>query len=394
MNIIGLELRNFRNYKDISIDFGSDVSVLFGENGQGKTNILEAVYLCSCLRSHRTSKDSDLINRDEKFYNVKIDFFEKKDEKGKPLFIENIDILYSENENGNSLIKKGGRVLKYNESKVDKNSEIIGLFNSVIFAPEDLYIIKDGPSARRRFIDLMISQIRVSYFKELNKFQKILLQRNALLKQMRDGKYDRSYDQIIIWDIAYAASCSKIIKTRMYFIEKINEIASNCHKNISYGKEDILVKYKTISGIDFNTGEEDINNLILNKLKTMFSEDVEKGNTAIGPHRDDMEITINGELIRSFASQGQQRTAVLSLKIAELEIIKNETGKCPVLLLDDVMSELDKKRRKTLLESVGEAQIILTCTDKSHIEEDFLSDNKHRDIKFFEVQNGKILTVK
>ncbi len=394
MNIIGIGLRNFRNYEDISIDFGSDVSVLFGENGQGKTNILEAVYLCSCLRSHRTSKDSDLINRDENFYNININFFEKKDEKGKPLFIENIDILYSENDNGNSLIKKGGRILKYNESKVEKNSEIIGLFNSVIFAPEDLYIIKDGPSARRRFLDLMISQIRVSYFKELNKFQKILLQRNALLKQMRDGKSDRNYDQIIIWDIAYAASCSKIIKTRMYFIEKINEIASNCHRNISYGKEDISVKYKTISGIDFNTSEQDINNLIFNKLKTMFYEDIEKGNTAIGPHRDDMEITINGELIRSFASQGQQRTAVLSLKIAELEIIKNETGRCPVLLLDDVMSELDKKRRKTLLESVGEAQIILTCTDKSHIEEDFLSDNKHRDIKFFEVQNGKILSVK
>jgi len=394
MNIIDLALSNFRNYKEVSINFGSDVSVLYGENGQGKTNILEAVYLCSCLRSHRTSKDSDLISHDKNFYNVKINYFEKKDEKGSPLFVENIDILYSENKNESSFVNKSGRLLKYNESKVERNSEIIGLFNSVIFAPEDLYIIKDGPSARRRFLDLMISQIRVSYFKELNKFQKILLQRNSLLKQMRDSKSEKDYDQIIVWDIAYAKSCSRIIKTRMYFIEKISEIASNCHKNISYGKEDIIVKYKTISGIDFNKTEEEINLILLKKLKTMFYEDIEKGNTTCGPHRDDMEITINGELIRVFASQGQQRTAVLSLKIAELEIIKKETGKCPVLLLDDVMSELDKNRRKTLLESVGDAQIILTCTDKSHIEEDFLSENKHRDIKFFEIQNGKIISVK
>ncbi len=391
MKISKLELENFRNYDNLTLQFDSDVSVLYGENGQGKTNILEAVYLCSCLRSHRTSKDTDLIFHDKDEYRISLEYFDDDTAGITPLFMENISIVYQEANIKDPGRLKNRRILKHNDMALSKASDVLGLFNAVIFAPEDLYMIKEGPSTRRRFVDILISQIRPMYFNELNIFQRILSQRNSLLKQMRDRQIDRDYGQLAVWDISLAGTCAKIISTRIDFTKKICEIASRCHREISSGKEEIYVKYKTISGIDMNNSVEEIKDIIFEKLKTNFYEDIEKGNTTYGPHRDDLEITINGEIIRSFASQGQQRTAVLALKIAELEIIRSETGSYPVLLLDDVMSELDEKRRKTLLKSIGDAQVILTCTVKAHVAHEFLEENPGRTIKYYEVDAGRIL---
>jgi len=320
-------------------------------------------------------------------YEIKLKYFEDKNDLD---FNESLDIKYNELDYKNLKKSRSRRIIKYNEVVIEKLSEVIGIFNSVIFAPEDLNIIKEGPSTRRRFLDILISQIKSSYFKDLNTFQKILVQRNSLLKQMREKKVEADYSLIEIWDISFAEICSKIILKRFEFVELIDKIASNYHKKISYGKEEISVKYKTISGISINNSAKEIEELIFKKLKSVFMEDIERGNTLYGPHRDDIEIMINGEPLRSFASQGQQRTAVLALKLAELEIIKIKTNRNPVLLLDDVMSELDINRRQTLLESIGDAQVILTCTDKSHVADEFIKSKPDKTISFYEIKEGII----
>lgn len=388
MYISELQLVNFRNYKDLRLKFDSDISVLYGQNAQGKTNILESIYLCSCLRSHRTSKDSDLIAHDESEYRVYLEFFEPDKSGFEPSFTESLSVVFYDTVSRDPSRSKSKRVMKHNGIVLNKMSDIIGLFNAVIFAPEDLNIIKEGPAARRRYLDILISQIRASYFNELTIYQKILLQRNTLLKQMRDGQSPKEYELLHAWDIALAASASKIITTRYDFTLKINEHASRHHFDMSSGKEKIIVKYKTMSGISFDSNLELLKGDIFEKLKTNFYEDVERGSTVNGCHRDDLEIIINGEPIRIFASQGQQRTAVLALKIAELEIINDETGSMPVLLLDDVMSELDETRRSQLLSSIGDAQVILTCTDKSHAAQDFLNKNPQRTVKYYHVTDG------
>lgn len=387
MKLVKIDLKNFRSYRELSLEFDSDINVLYGENAQGKTNVLEAIYICSCLRSHRTSRDFELIYNEKKEYEINVEF---KDLNSSDNYSEEIDILYLESVLGDPARIKNKRIIKHNGIKLSKSSEIMGVFNAVIFAPEDLMLIKEGPSTRRRFLDILISQIRPSYFNELNTFVKILSQRNSLLKQMRDNKAEREYDHISIWDISLAKSAAKIIATRFKFVEKIDEIASKYHKEISYGKEILKVKYKTIAGIANKNSVEEIEEIIISKLKNMFYEDVERGSTFCGPHKDDVEIYLDGDGIKSFSSQGQQRTAVLSMKIAELEIIKNETGKTPVLLLDDVMSELDIKRRRILLSCIGKAQVILTCTDKSHVAEDFLIDRPDRTISYYNVSNSQI----
>jgi DNA replication and repair protein RecF len=389
MKITGIELENFRNYKNLSLLFDSDVSVLYGPNGQGKTNILEAIYLCSCLRSHRTSRDSDMVIHGEEEYRVSLDYIDNPADQ-KASFTENVSVSYREADLSDPLRLRSRRTMFHNEMSVSRMSDIIGKFHAVIFAPEDLSIIKEGPSVRRRFLDMMISQIRVSYFKNLGTYQKILLQRNALLKQIREGSVKRDYAQMEIWDISLAGIAAGIISARFEFTEKITKIASACHKSLSYEKEEISVKYKTITGITINNTKEEIKDCILKKLKTNFYEDIDRGNTNYGPHRDDLEIVINGEMIRSFASQGQQRTAVLALKISELEIIREETGNYPVLLLDDVMSELDKKRRKALLQSIGDAQVLLTCTDRTHIADEFIRRDPTKTIRYYRVNEGDV----
>ncbi|MHB1484524.1 MAG: DNA replication/repair protein RecF [Saccharofermentanales bacterium] len=394
MRVDSIHLLKFRNYTDIQIAIDSDISVFFGENAQGKTNILEAIYLCSCLRSHRTSKDTDMIKHESDEYEVELNYYDydnanKDDEK----YIENISVSFYESISGDPGRVKNKRIVKQNGIILERMSEFMGLFNAVIFAPEDLMMIKEGPAIRRRFIDILISQIRASYFNDLLMYNKILIQRNSMLKQMRENRAEKDYEQIVIWDISLAQVAARIITTRNYFVDKISEIASKYHNKISSGKEKLNVKYKTISGITNIDSEIDVNKKILEKLKNIFYEDIERGNTMFGPHRDDIEITLDGEGIKPFSSQGQQRTAVLSLKIAELEIIKNETGNTPVLLLDDVMSELDSKRRKMLLSSIGDAQIILTTTDQSHVGKDFLKNSPGKSIHYYEVKNGQVISL-
>ncbi len=347
--------------------------------------------MSSCLRSHRTSKDTELISHGEKEYQVKVKYCENSEHK-KETFVESIEVSYYEAVPGDTERSRNRRIIRHNGIVLPKMSDMMGLFHAVIFAPEDMMMIKEGPANRRRYVDMLISQIRASYFSELGIYNRILMQRNALLKQIRDSRSSRDYEQVAVWDQALSASASKIIAARFDYTKKIGEIASKYHNTITSGKEEIYVKYKTVSGISIDNSIQQIQNTLLEKLKTIFNEDVERGSTLYGPHRDDLEISLDGEGIRPFASQGQQRTAVLSMKIAELEIIKMETGDMPILLLDDVMSELDESRRKMLLASIGDAQVILTCTDKSHIAKEFIKETPNRTVTYYNVRRGDVLS--
>ena len=419
MKIKTITLYKFRNYDEEVIDVQSGINVFFGDNAQGKTNILEAVYLCACARSHRTAKDIDLINKQSDFYKIKIDFVDQQQVE------DTLEITYQNAVPGHPDKVRAQRIIHHNGFKLNRVSDMMGLFHAVIFAPEDLMIIKEGPSVRRRYIDLLISQVRPSYFVHLQQYSLLLSQRNKLLKQYRHQNKghvkplsDTEKMQIETWDEALAKQAAAIMVQRRLYIERVQQWAAKAQEEISYGKEVLNVRYKSIPGIDHNNSEDELISQINNKLKTILNDDIDKGVTTIGPHRDDIEISLNDEQIKPYASQGQQRSAVLALKIAELHILKEDIGESPVLLLDDVMSELDENRRAALLNHIDDAQIFVTCTDASHISESLSlsreynnfnkvkkaysneipgdgetsqSTNNHRSFTYFHVSDGHIM---
>ncbi len=384
MQVSTIELTCYRNYREQSITVQSDINVFFGANAQGKTNILEAVYLCACARSHRTSRDGDLISQGEDQYGVKITFMTRDGQE------ETIEIRYYEAVLGDPLRTRAVRQIYQNGVKLDKISDLMGLFHAVIFAPEDLMLIKEGPSSRRRYIDLLISQLRPTYFQDLQRYGRMLMQRNKMLKDFRESS-NHDPDQLDVWDLQLAECAARIISIRMIYTAKISEQAEKSHYSISSGKEKLNVRYKTITGISPKDSINELTEKIYKKYKTNVYEDIQKGITSLGPHRDDLELLLNQEPMKPFASQGQQRSAVLSLKLAELEIITQEIGERPVLLLDDVMSELDADRRRCLLASIDQAQVFVTCTEASHVVSEIQqADQISRQFHYFEVQDGKV----
>lgn len=373
MNVTSIELTYFRNYEKLKINIQPGINVFFGLNAQGKTNILEAVYLCACARSHRTSRDMDLIMNGHSEYSVKITFTSGGHHE------ESIEIQYLDVDPKDPRRTRPQRLVFHDGVRLDRISEMMGLFHAVIFAPEDLMLIKEGPATRRRYLDLLLSQVKPSYFQELQLFNRLLMQRNRLLKDFRGRLFNRKENELLpdemmqmeTWDLSLAASMTRLIRRRHEYASRIGIIAEKAHSNISSGKERLSVKYRTIAGIKPESSEQDVLGLILAKLKSNLYEDIDKGSTGIGPHRDDLEIGLDGDSLKPFASQGQQRSAVLSLKLAELEIIREDTGELPVLLLDDVMSELDVIRRQSLLAGIDQAQVLLTCTDWTQVGRQF-----------------------
>lgn len=394
MYIRNIELRQFRNYTRETIRVQPGINVFFGDNAQGKTNIMEAVYMCACARSHRTARDSELIQHSENFYSI---FIEYTNNNGSE---ESIEISYLDTVRNDPQRSRAMRVVRHNELKLDRISEMMGLFHAVIFAPEDLMIVKEGPSTRRRYIDLLISQIRPSYFLALQNYSRILSQRNRLLKDLREKCQGRKLSekqetQLDVWDISLAEQAAAILQQRQIFCRKICELASTSHSYITSEKEKLKVKYRTFTAYDPNLKLKEISELYYNKLKSMIYEDIEKGLTTYGPHRDDLELSLNGSGLRSYASQGQQRSTVLSLKMAELEILRQETGESPVLLLDDVMSELDENRRISLLDNIKDAQVFVTCTDPDQVLREIKNERGQEDagqnrFSFYQVTAGKV----
>lgn len=353
MYIKKIKLLNFRNYDKQEIELNKNINIFYGDNAQGKTNIIESIFLCSIGKSFRTSKDNELIQFDKENTSIIIEF-EKKDRDGKI----KIDLNNKKN-------------IYVNDIKIKKLSELLGNIHTVLFTPDDINILRDGPQKRRHFLDVMIGQLKPNYIYLLNNYNKILEQRNNYLKQIKDD--NKKEELLEIWDEKLAEYGEKIYIYRKEFIEKIKNKINLIHNKITDEKENLKIEY--ISNC-YNKQE------YLKLLKERRKLDIIKGYTTKGIHRDDFFIYINEKLVNIYGSQGQNRTVILSLKLSELQVIYDEIGEYPILLLDDFMSELDEKRRRKFIEYIKDIQVIITCTDKINI------DNLK--LKEFNVKKGKI----
>lgn len=363
MYIKKLLLLNFRNYKELEVEFGKNVNVFTGNNAQGKTNILESIYYCAFAKSHRTSKDKELINWEENDAYISANIAKERLDK-------RIDI---------NILKDGKKAIRINSIKINKIGELFGTFNVVMFSPEDLKIIKESPGLRRKFLDMEICQLNNKYYYSLVQYNKIINERNVILKNKR-----LSEDMLDIYDEQLIEYGEYIIKSRLNYIDKLNFYGSEIHKDITMNKEEIEFKYQS-SIKDLKS----IKNNFLETLRKNRRRDIEKGMSTVGPHRDDFSIFINQIDTKSFGSQGQQRTAVLTMKFSSLKIIKEVTNEYPILLLDDVLSELDINRKKYILSTIGGIQTIITCTGNDDI--DKYLDSKS---KIFNVNNGLVSMLK
>lgn len=341
MKLETLKLTNYRNYKHADIRFDKDINVLVGENAQGKTNLLEAIYVLAMAKSHRTPHDKELIHWNEEY--AKIEGKVQNVRGGLPLDL---------------VISKKGKKARANHLEKRRLSDYIGTLNVVMFAPEDLNLVKGNPQVRRRFLDMEMGQVYPVYMHELNHYQKILQQRNALLKQRKSDRtmLDILTDQLI-------ASAVKIMDKRRSFLELLEKRAAPIHRAISREREELTLTYKSSMKV---SEDSDLSKMI-EELKRKFAEirerESERGMTLAGPHREDIGLFVNGKDVQTYGSQGQQRTAALSLKLAEIELIASEVGEYPLLLLDDVLSELDSFRQSHLLHAIrGKVQTFVTTT--------------------------------
>lgn len=334
MIIKSLELDHFRNYDSLSMTFDSGTNILYGDNAQGKTNILEAIYLSATTKSHKGSKDRDIVNFAAEEAHIRT-------------YIEKDGL---ENRVDMHLRKNKSKGIAINGQKIKKAADLLGLLNVVFFSPEDLSIIKNGPAERRRFVDMELCQLDSFYLYNLNNYNKIVNQRNKLLKELSFNPGLK--DTLSIWDSQLLSYGSKVIERRISFVEQLNDIIYDIHRKLSGDKEDLRIIYEPdVTLQDYER-----------RLQEGQDRDIRLKQTSTGPHRDDFCFKVGDIDIRKFGSQGQQRTAALSLKLSEIELVKKITKDTPVLLLDDVLSELDSNRQNYLLNSIGDIQTIITCT--------------------------------
>lgn len=357
MFVKNLKLKNFRSYQELDISFCDGINLIYGNNGQGKTNIIEAIYMFASARSHRTIKEKELVLHNKDYCQAKIGFENSNRDMKSEI----------------SIFKNKKREIKLNDIKIDRNSELMGSFNAVLFCPEDLGLIKNGPLERRRFMDIAISQIKPNYFRLLIDYNRIIKQKNRILKE--GGKY---LDLLDIWNDRLISAATKIIMYRKEFIDEISEICGNIHYDISNQNEELKMEYLPCVCTD------DIVKNLEKKLVRCKNKEIFDKVACIGPHREDISFYINQKKVKEFASQGQQRTVILTLKLAQCEYIKNYTGEYPVLLLDDILSELDSNRQKYLLNQIKNKQVIITAVEKRYLSR--IRKNK----KVFYVENSKI----
>ena len=357
MIIKSIELKNFRNYGQLQIDFDEATNILYGDNAQGKTNILESAYVSATTKSHKGSRDKEMIRFGEEEAHIRTVVCKKEQDF-------QIDI---------HLKKNRAKGIAINQLPIKKASDLFGILNIVFFSPEDLNIIKDGPAERRRFLDLELCQLDKIYLSDLTAYNKVLKQRNSLLKDMiyrPDLK-----DTLPIWDEQLVEYGKRIIRRRQSFIEELYEIVQEIHGNLSGKRELLTLKYEpNVESIFFQ-----------DELFRASERDRKLCQTSVGPHRDDISFMLGDIDIRKFGSQGQQRTAALSLKLSEIELVKKSIGDTPVLLLDDVLSELDSNRQNYLLNSIHDIQTIITCTGL-----DEFVKNKFQIHRIFQVTDGDV----
>lgn len=346
------------------------LNLFVGANAQGKTNILESVYFLGTGTSHRTSRDQDMIEWGANYFYIKSGFIKR-----------NREMTISVGYNG---AKK--------EIKVDNNSvqksELMGYVNVVIFSPEDLQMVKGSPAFRRRFLNIEISQVNPYYFHNLQKYNQVLAQRNMLLKEIREKK--KKSDLLFVWDEQLIDLGSRIIKKRLEVIEKLDLLARLVHRKITDGRENLILGYESsLEGVSNKFSREEIQTIFSQQLAAVLEQEMRRGVSLLGPHRDDLALTVNDINVRQFGSQGQQRTTALALKIAELEFMKSEMGEYPILLLDDVFSELDTSRKSHLLEVIKDRiQTFITSTDLDSLSE---IQGRHH---MYNIQNGQVTVAK
>jgi DNA replication and repair protein RecF len=357
MIIKSLELENYRNYKSLKIEFDKGVNILYGDNAQGKTNILESIYVSATARSHKGARDKDIINFDSEEGHIKTlldkDGLERR-----------VDM---------HLRRSKSKGVAVDKVRIKKTAELLGILNVVFFSPEDLSIIKNAPAERRKFANMELCQLDQIYLYNLNNYNKIMTQRNNILKEINFRPDYR--DMLSIYDSQLISYGKKLIARRHQFCDEMNSILESIHKSLSGNKEVLEMRYAPMVTED---EYED-------RLKADTDRDIRYKMTSAGPHRDDFVFLSNGIDLRTYGSQGQQRTAALSLKLSEIELVKRITKDNPVLLLDDVLSELDSNRQTHLLNSIGDIQTIITCTGL----DDFVNNRFEYD-KVFKVTEGTV----
>lgn len=357
MIIQSVELQDFRNYSFLELKPDRGINIFYGNNAQGKTNILESVYVGCTSRSHKSAKDRELIRFEQDAAHIKINLL-KKDVPHR------IDM---------HIKKNNAKGIALNGMPIRRISQLFGIANVVMFSPEDLNIVKNGPSERRRFMDMELCQLNKVYVHNLSSYNRVINQKNKLLKEM---DFIQGAEEFLeIYNSQLISYGSEIIKIRQEFIRQLDEIMNRIHQSITGGSEQLHVLYE--ADTDADHFEENISRRRVQEMKQRMS--------LTGPHRDDLRFEIDGVDIRNFGSQGQQRTAVLSLKLSELKLVEQITGDKPVLLLDDVLSELDSKRQNMLLNSIGDIQTMITCTGL----DDFVDHRFHID-KVFYVSEGTV----
>lgn len=368
MKVTSLSLRNFRNYESVDLETNHRVNVFIGPNAQGKTNLLEAIYMIALTKSHRTSKDKETIRWNEEFALISAQTEKKYGDVSLQLTISN-----------------RGKKARINGLEMRKLSEYIGSLNVVLFAPEDLEIVKGSPGVRRRFLDMEIGQIQPSYLYSLSQYHKVLSQRNHFLKT-GDVLKSSNAPLMEVWNEQLAQYGAKIMIGRQQFIAKLRNWAQWIHNSITDGAEQLDIDYLPSVEMDDEPDETYLFERFMVKLSQAKEQEMRRGATVVGPHRDDLAFRINGKDALSFGSQGQQRTTALSLKLAEIELIKEETGEYPVLLLDDVLSELDRDRQTHLIETFrSKVQTFITTTGAEGLRMEELGD-----VQLFRVSNGTV----
>lgn len=363
MVIKKLQLKNFRNYTEEEVAFSKNISLIYGENAQGKTNIVEALYLFATGKSHRTKNINELIRYGESFFDI-ILFFEENN------YEQTLEIRYE---------KGKGKLLFINDVKKEKISDLLGVVPSVLFAPESLLTVKGSPGDRRKILDIVLCQMNRTYLFNLQKYNKIVKNKNILLREHQAS--NQNYQQLEIWSESLAKTGSYIISARKDIINSLERRMNRLLHGISEGREKVQLKYRT-----FNDEGKPNDEALVETIKKNLSREIDQGNCLIGPHRDDLEIYVNQRNSRMYCSQGQQRSVALAMNIAILEELEEKIGKSPILLLDDVMSELDEKRQKYLFDVIDKRQTIITTTEKSKFEKP-----GEKVISYIQVKDGKIV---
>ncbi|ATH93939.1 DNA replication/repair protein RecF [Bacillus glycinifermentans] len=369
MYIQNLTLSSYRNYEHVELEFENKVNVIIGENAQGKTNLMEAIYVLAMAKSHRTSNDKELIRWDQDYAKIEGRVIKKNG----PVPIQLV-------------ISKKGKKGKVNHIEQQKLSQYVGAVNTIMFAPEDLNLVKGSPQVRRRFLDMEIGQVSPVYLHDLSLYQKILSQRNHFLKQLQTRKQtDQTMLDVLTEQLTEFAA--KVVMKRLQFVDQLEKWAQPIHSGISRGLEELTLKYHTSLHVSDSPDLSKMINSYQESFSKLRDKEIERGVSLSGPHRDDVLFYVNGRDVQTYGSQGQQRTTALSLKLAEIDLIQEEIGEYPILLLDDVLSELDDYRQSHLLHTIqGRVQTFVTTTSVDGIDHQTLNE-----AGIFRVANGALL---